>query len=320
MDFGLKGDERRVIVVTGKGGVGKSTVTAALAWALAGGGSPAGTGPGRSGRPGASGRRVLALEVDPRENVHQLLEVPPSGGEVVGAGGTLFLQNLRPTQVLDGIVRRQVKVELVARRVLASPIYRQFAEGMPGLKELAVLDAAFEHTAGDRRARFDAVVLDAPATGHGVTLLSAPALVAEAIRVGPVAKAASRLSERIVDPRQTAIVVVTSAEAMAVDEALELEAQAEAALGRGPELAVVNGLYPPFPATLEAAAEQATARAAAPLALWRDRRRVNERELERLARAWAGPRVELPLLPLPRGRALVAALAARLDGAAGASP
>jgi anion-transporting ArsA/GET3 family ATPase len=286
---------RRVIVVTGKGGVGKSTVTAALGWALAGGASGA--------------RRVLALEVDPRENVHQLLEVPPSGGEVVAAGGTLCLQNLRPTQVLDGIVRRQVKLEMVARRILASPIYRQFAEGMPGLQELAVLDAAYEHTDAGGRARFDTVVLDAPATGHGVTLLSAPGLVADAIHVGPVAEVAARLAERIADPHQTAMVVVTSAESMAVDEALQLAERLEAMLGRGPDRAVVNGLYPSFPTSWERAAR---AKAAGPLALWRDRRRVNEHELARLAQGWSGPTVELPLLPLPRGRALVAELAARL--------
>jgi anion-transporting ArsA/GET3 family ATPase len=278
--------ERRLVVITGKGGVGKSTVTAALGRALARG-----------------GRRVLALEVDPRENVHQLLEVPPSGGEVVEAGGSLSLQNLRPTGALDDIVRRQVRVELVARRILASPIYRQFAEGMPGLKELAVLDAASGHS------EFDTVVLDAPATGHGLALLSAPGLVARTLSGGPVAEAAERLAVRVGDPAHTAIVVVTTAEPMPADEALELSAALAERLGRLPDLLVVNGLYPPFPGELEGRAA-----AGGPLALWRDRRAVNDLELARLDAGWAGPRVELPLLPLPRGRSLVAELARRLLG------
>ncbi len=285
---------RRLVVVTGKGGVGKSTVATALAWALARG-----------------GRRILALEVDPRENVHQLLEVEPSGGEVVPAGGSLALRNLRPSQVLDGIVRRQVKIGLVAQRILASPVYRQFSEGMPGLRELAVLDAAFEHTQGEED-RFDTVVLDAPATGHGLTLLGAPALVAEALGVGPVAAAAGRLAERVADAGDTGIVIVTAAESMPVDEALELRASLQQKLHREPELLVVNGLYPPFPSRLGGAAESG-----GPLALWRDRRAVNEAELARLARAWEGPRIELPLLPLPRGRALVAELGNRLIQGAG---
>lgn len=288
---------RQLIVVTGKGGVGKTAMTAALGRCLA-----------------RAGRRVLVLEVDPRENLHQLLDVPPSGGEVVEVGLRLFLQNLKPQAVIDWIVERQVPIRLLARRVLQSPIYQRFAEGAPGLEPMAVLGHALRMVRGDGSPplpRFDAVVLDAPATGHGVSLLTSPGLLADTIGHGPIAELAREVADFVTDPEKCGVVVVTAAEEMPVQEALELRAALDERFGRPPELLIVNGLYPDLPPGLE---EQPIA-ADPLLTLWHDRRRVNQRELERLRASWAGPRVELPLLPLPSGPRLAAALHDRLEGA-----
>lgn len=305
---------RRLVVVTGKGGVGKTAVAAALGSALA-----------------AAGRRVLVLEVEPRENAHQMLGLPPSGGEIVEAAAeNLHLQNLKPRQVLDEIVRDRVKVGMVARRVLASPIYHQLAEGMPGLKEVAMIHHALASTA--EGGGFDVVVLDAPATGHGVTLLAAPLLISEVIDSGPVGQLAGELAAFVADPERCGVVVVTLAEEMPVQEALELAAMLRERIGREPELLVVNGLYPPVADGAGEAGREAGAGADAAAAgggtggrggpdpsanddaerLWQLRRRVNERQLARLDRDWPGRRLELPLLPVDRGPDLVAALAARL--------
>lgn len=162
--------DRALIVVTGKGGVGKSAVTAAIAWGLA-----------------SRGRRTLTLETDPRETLHRLLETPPSDGAIVKVGARLWLQNGRPRQEIEALVRRRIPLPLVARAVAASPVFHHFVEGAPGLKELAVLGHALRLTRGETGPGVDAVVLDAPATGHGVSLLSAPGLVAEALSAGPVA-------------------------------------------------------------------------------------------------------------------------------------
>jgi energy-coupling factor transporter ATP-binding protein EcfA2 len=115
----------QLLVVTGKGGVGKSTVTAVLGRLLA-----------------ARGRRTLLMEVDPRENLHHLLEVEPSGGEVVQASPRLWVQHVEPRTILDDLVREKLKVGVLVNRVLSSPIHRHFTEGAPGLKETAVFGAA----------------------------------------------------------------------------------------------------------------------------------------------------------------------------------
>jgi anion-transporting ArsA/GET3 family ATPase len=178
-------------------------------------------------------------------------------------------------------------------------------------------------------------VLDAPATGHGVRLLAAPRLVSEVIGSGPFGALAGELAAFVADPERCGIVVVTQAEEMPVEEALELREALASELGRQPELLIVNGLFPPLPAGLERheifdplapllppAADPAKPELpveAGLLTFWRHRRFLNESELERLARWWEGPRVELPLLALERGPALTAALQQLLAGGRGAS-
>ena len=278
---------RQLLVVTGKGGVGKTAISAVLGQALA-----------------AQGRRTLVVEVDPRENLHQMIGTPPSGGDILQAGPRLWVQNLKPRQVLDQVVRDQIRLELIVRRVLDSPIYNHFAAGAPGLKELAILGHALRllrGIGGPGTPEIDTVVLDAPATGHGVTLLASPSLVTDVITNGPFAHMAGELTSLIADPERCGIVVVTQAEEMPVEEALELRVALKERIRRDAEALVVNGLYPPAPPGPEEKDNEL-------VSLWRKRRRLNERELDRLKARWQGPRVELPQLPIDRGPALLAAL------------
>jgi anion-transporting ArsA/GET3 family ATPase len=285
---------KRLVVVTGKGGVGKSTLSASLGRILAG-----------------AGHRVLLLEIDPRESLCPLFGVAPSGGEIVRVAPNLFVQNLRPRDVLDQLVRERVRLGVIAERVLASPVYHHFAEGAPGLEEMAVIGHAHRAVRG-RASRdqpaIDLVVLDAPATGHGLSLLAAPLLVSEVIHDGPVGHLAVELADFVSDRERCGTLVVTAAEEMPVQEAIELIAALHDRFGHGPELVLVNGLYPPCTAGAGGSASDEEPF----LALWRQRRGVNERELGRLEEVWDGPRIDLPLLPLGRGPELVAALEARL--------
>jgi anion-transporting ArsA/GET3 family ATPase len=292
---------RRLLVVTGKGGVGKSTLSASLGLALA-----------------RTGKRVLLLELDPRESLYQLLDVEPSGGSIVQVLPNLYLQNLRPRSVLDAVIREQLGIELLWRRVLASPVYQHFAEGAPGLTELAVLGHVFRLVTGkaeEGTPEIELVVLDAPATGHGLSLLDAPRLVSDVIHDGPFGRMGRQLAEFVADPARCGVVVATLAEEMPVQEAIELISELERRMGRSPELVLVNRLYP----ERDAATTDRIVEDDPLLALWLRRREVNDREIRRLTETWPGPRLDLPMLPLVPGPALIAALEERIESELAAS-
>lgn len=278
-----------LLVVTGKGGVGKTTISAALGLHLS-----------------ARGARVLIVEMDPRENVHRLLGLPPSGGDPLEANPRLSFQNLRPRAVVDSIVREQVRVGWIADRVLASPIYDHFVGGCPGLEELAILGHALrslQPPAKSRALPFDHVVLDAPATGHGLALLAAPRLVAEVIQKGPFGRLATDLALFVGDPLRCGVVAVTTAEAMPVQETLELIEALRLAHGRDPELVVANGFYPPVP---DRPPKDEIDR------LWFDRRAVNERSLATLRSSLPEGIVTLPWVAADGGTQLAQSLALRI--------
>jgi energy-coupling factor transporter ATP-binding protein EcfA2 len=283
--------KRQLVVVTGKGGVGKTTLAAAIARLLA-----------------AGGRRTLLLETDPRESLHQLLGTEPSGGRIVRAGAHLSAQNLQPMAVVESLVREKVKLAPLASVILKSVVFRQFAQGAPGLNEMAVLGYALRTVRGEYRHKADVVVLDAPATGHGTSMLAAPLVLADAVGGGQIGDMAKDLAGFIADPRRCGVVLATLAEEMPVQETLELVALLSSRMGRRPEWLIANALYPPLPP-----AARRTGIAPDTLDLWRQRRAVNDRELARLRAAWEGPLSELPLLPLDRGPPLLNEVVSRLE-------
>lgn len=280
---------RRLVLVTGKGGTGKSLISAALGRALA-----------------ALGRNVHLVESDPRESLYRLLGVEPSGGAVVQVGPRLRLENVDPAKVVDGLVLEMVPIALVARRVLASPVYRHFAAGAPGIKELCLLGHAYNLLerpgfAGTLSgARADVVILDAPATGHAVSLLDAPRLVSEVIERGPVGRLVGTLAEYLADRERCGTVIVTAGEEMPVLESLQLIAVLRERFHTEPDAVVLNALYPPV--TRAASRDDDPA-----LALARRRRVAQEREAARLRRVWHGPLAEIPLFAAESGPALLAA-------------
>lgn len=280
---------RQLVVVTGKGGVGKTSLTAALGRLLAG-----------------RGHRTLLLEVDPRESLHQLLGTEPSGGAVVKAGGKLSLQNLQPRAVVEGLVREKVKLGVLAKRIIASPAFQHFVDGAPGLREMAVLGYALRTVQGEYRHKADIVVLDAPATGHGASMLAAPQLLADMVAGGQLGEMAGALAGFVADPARCGVIIATLAEEMPVQETIELITLLKARLGRPPELVVANALYPPFPAAATRRRVPSAGEADRNLLdLWQQRTEGNERELARLRSAWAGALAELPLVSEERGPALL---------------
>lgn len=308
---------RRLVVLTGKGGVGKSTVGMALALAAR-----------------ARGKRVLLVEVAAPLEAARRLGGPPGRGREAEPLPGLFTLNLDPRAVMDEYVRHVVKLDLVSRRILGSPIYARFFAAAPGLEELMVLGKIMvleeARTRLSREPRYDLVVVDAPATGHGLAYLKVPLAASRAVPVGPIGHNARRILALLRDPARTALVVVATPEEMAVVEALELHQAAAEEVGMTPRALVLNACHERrFGSEDEASVLRLAAAGASgelergvPLeaALRAARRQIRRRKLtrfyrDRLKRALATPLVSLPFLfreslGLPELRALGEALEA----------
>lgn len=222
---------RRMTVVSGKGGVGKSTVVAAMACSLA-----------------AAGKRVLVVEVGTPHRLPGLLgaaSVPPRGRGRIAPGIWCLL--LDPVSAMNDFMLSQVKVKAVARRIVESHIYRRFIEAAPGLKELIMLGKVMMVYEGRHdvcgETDFDHILLDAPATGHGFQLLRVPQLVVDTFGAGPITREARHVQSMLLG-KGTALDIVTLAEDMPVNEALELEKTARDILGMNVGQIIANAVFP----------------------------------------------------------------------------
>lgn len=198
---------RRLVVITGKGGTGKSTVTAALGLAAA-----------------RSGKRTLLIETGGAHGLASLLGRDRARYRVIPVGERLHLLSMTPHEALEDFVVRQLKLRSLYRLVFRNRIVGPFIDAVPGLPDIIQLgkiwDLAQERT--DQGPHWDMLILDAPATGHGLTMLASPASMADVTRSGPLHANAQRVRALIADPSQTAIVLTTLAEPLPVNEALQL--------------------------------------------------------------------------------------------------
>ncbi len=218
---------RTVLVVSGKGGVGKTTVAAALASLSA-----------------RSGRSVLLVSSDGRGDAPALF-----GREDRGYDEAPLAQGLRTITtdfdaLLTDFVHAVAPVRLLGDRMLALPVFRFFTRATPGLPDLLLLGKIREilkRTRGTaKEPRYDLVVLDAPATGHAMSLLSLPRTILKTVPAGPLRKLALDVDALLSDPAKTALVAVAEPAELAATETEELVAGARAAAGLATALIVVN--------------------------------------------------------------------------------
>jgi hypothetical protein len=281
------GENRRLVVVTGKGGTGRTTVAAALALSLA-----------------RSGRRVVVAEVGGQTRVPALLD--GAGGDGAGAGAGLVDA---VTLDVDGALADWLGGQLpgpLARVLARSGAFGAFVGAAPGARELVTIYAAWALGSS-----YDTVVLDAPASGHGVGLLRTPRTFAEIARVGPIARQAREIAEGLADPAASSVVAVALPSELAVAETLELEGRVAGALGRGMDAIVVNGMWPRRVSVRDAAAVGGAGGRAARASAGRVG--VQRAQLARLRREAVTPVVTLPFVFAERlGPAQIRAFSERL--------
>jgi anion-transporting ArsA/GET3 family ATPase len=307
--------DRRLLFVTGKGGVGKTSVSAALADLGA-----------------RAGKRTLVCEMDAKGSLAATFDTTPLAFEPREIDRRLFAMAMNTEDSLREYLRLFVKVPLVGR---IGPLARTFdfvADAAPGVKEiLSVGKLAYEV----RERHYDLVVVDAEASGHIVAQIGAPRVIRELVNVGMVREQTAWMTRILEDPALCGVVVVTTPEEMPVSETIDLVARLGREAGVAASAVVANRVLPALFDRRQSEvvgrlgdAEQLLVDAAGPgvrqvlaaAQITEGRRRTGNRHLERLR---TGITEGLPVLYVPElftkasGRRVVSlvaeALAEELD-------
>lgn len=289
---------RRFLFVTGKGGVGKTTVSGALALALA-----------------AQGKRVLVAMCHTKERLSAILGTRPIGHQIMPVAEGVWAVNIHPELALREYGEMVIKVGALARAVFENKYTKTFFRATPGLYEWAMLGKAWFHTTEkreDRSNRFDVVLLDAPATGHGLDMLRVPKVILDVVPPGVMRRDAEAAWMMFRDPVASGVIVVTLPEEMPTTETIELVSGIRSDLGLPVLGLVINGVLPPLfspdereallvdPALLDIDAPTRSAGTSESAIVAGARRAVRERvqaeSLARLDRSIDLPSVRLPFL------------------------
>jgi anion-transporting ArsA/GET3 family ATPase len=281
--------DKRLVFVTGKCGVGKTTVAVGLGL-----------------RAAAEGKRTIVCEVSSQENASRMFEHTEVGFHEVEMEENLWSISIDPDESMREYVLLQLKVRAMRDMLFRSRIFSYLAAATPGLKELVTIGKIWELAQLDRKVKsgrkYDLVIVDAPATGHGIGFLQTPRTFAAIARVGPIHSQAQQLDRLITDSEHTGVAIVALPEEMPVNESAALEQDLRDDVGVAVDRVYMNGLYPERFSNEEAerlaelsAGENGAVRAAARAGLSEHNRARSQRaQLARLRR-----RVEAPVKTLP---------------------
>lgn len=203
--------DRRLLVTAGKGGVGRSTISAALAVAAA-----------------ARGKRVLVCEINTQERIAGLLGARDTGSTIGRVAHGVDAVVVRPDDAMRQYGLMKLKFRAVYDAVFENPFVSRFLHFIPSLPELVMLGKVLFHV---KEGKWDLVILDAPATGHGITFLGVPQALLDTIPPGAMRGEAEWMRDLLRDPASTAVNLVCLPEELPVNETLELAAATTQRLG-----------------------------------------------------------------------------------------
>jgi anion-transporting ArsA/GET3 family ATPase len=223
MDLARFCSSARVMIVAGKGGVGKTTVTATLATAAAG-----------------AGLSVLIVEVEGKSGLAACFGRPPLGYEETELTPRVRGRTLTPDEALVDYLEGH-GLRRISKRLVRSGALEVVSSAVPGMKDILVLGKV---KALELERAADLILIDAPAAGHAITFLMSPRGLGDAVRVGPVSKQSTEVIEMLSDPSRCQVMLVTVPEETPVNELVDTAFQLEDRIGVQLGPVVVNACYP----------------------------------------------------------------------------
>lgn len=297
--------QRRFMIVSGKGGVGRSTLAATLGYAAA-----------------RQGLRTCVVQLHSRDELGRIFGVNADTYTPIQLlpNLPLFGCNLNPQDALREYGQMKLHFRALHKLVFENDMMRRLMRMIPGMNELTILGKAWHMEAQEKNAQgqpaWDLLVIDAPATGHGVSLLRLPATILAAVPVGPMAEDARQMQALLEDPTRTTLHVVTLPQELPATEALELCVEAREKLGVATGNLFINQV---LPVLLEGPQERAVAHLHADTPLLTDAltavrahahwRAAQQAQIQRLRQNSPLPVVELPHLFATIGVAQIEKLA-----------
>jgi anion-transporting ArsA/GET3 family ATPase len=275
---------RRLRIVMGKGGVGRTTIATALALAEV-----------------EAGKRVLLCEVRGHDRVAALLQTPKAGAHLREVMERLSVVDMNPDDAIHEYALLVLRFERVYRAVFENRLVRSFLRLIPSLGELVMLGKIWYHEqqVEHGRPRFDVIVVDAPATGHGLALLRTPQSIEATVPAGPLREHARNIRALLSDPAKTVLHIVTTPEEMPVNEAVDIWRAARGDLGIPLGEAFINQCAEAVPrealASLASSGGSELAGLASALEQREVKRLAGEQHLARLPAPLLASAVRLPL-------------------------
>lgn len=276
----------RLVIVAGKGGVGKTTVSAALALAAA-----------------RSGLSVLLVEIEGKSGLASFFGREPLAYQDVELADGVRGRTITPDEALLEYLKDH-GLSRISKRLVTSGALEIVATAAPGIRDILVLGRV---KALERKPAADLIVLDAPAAGHAISFLLSARGLLDAVRVGPIQAQAREVLDMLTDPARCQVVLVTLPEETPVNELVDTAYHLEDRVGVSLGPVVVNGVVPDLPG-LDVDPEAAAAEAGVSLrsgeadelraaaAFRAERRALQAEQLERMATSLPLAQIHLPFL------------------------
>ncbi len=223
--------DKRLVLILGKGGVGRSTVAAATASACA-----------------AKGRRTLLFQSTSQDRIGNIFSQPAIGTAIQPLAENLFAVNTTPKAALKEYGMMVLRFQSIYKLVFENRISKHFLHAVPGVQDYSIIGKAWYHTTETKNDKpvWDTVVFDMPASGHSLSMLRIAWTIIQTIPRSPLTKSANSMVDLLRDPQKTSIMLVTLAEEMAAREALDLHQGLNKHLDLAIHHLFINQVYPDY--------------------------------------------------------------------------